>query len=62
MLEVALFVEDCAHQQIIVVLVNRLAQDCGMRVRLDWRNARHGHSAVTRELSDCLRDLGAGDG
>jgi hypothetical protein len=55
--EVALFVEDFGHQQIIGALVNRLAQDCGIEVRLDFRNARHGHSAVTRELSDYLRDL-----
>jgi hypothetical protein len=57
MLEVALFVEDFAHQQIIGALVNRLARDCGVVVRLDWRNARHGHGAVAHELSDYLRDL-----
>lgn len=55
--EVALFVEDYAHRQIIGALVNRLAQDCGVEVRLDWRNARHGYGAVAHELSDYLRDL-----
>jgi hypothetical protein len=55
--EVALFVEDFAHQQIIGALVNRIARDRGIVVRLDWRNARHGHGAVAHELSDYLRDL-----
>ncbi len=39
MLEVALFVEDFGHQQIIGALVNRIAQDCGVELRLDWRRA-----------------------
>jgi hypothetical protein len=62
MLEVALFVEDFGHQEIIGVLVNRLAKDCGMQVRLDWRRARHGHGKVAQEPSDYMRDLAAGDG
>ena len=57
MLEVVLFVEDYAHQQIIGALVDRLAQERGIQVRLDWRNARHGHGAVARELGDFMRDL-----
>jgi hypothetical protein len=46
MSEIALFVEDYGHQQIIGALVQRLAEDCNIAVRLDWRNARHGHGAV----------------
>lgn len=57
MREVALFVEDLAHQQIIGALVNRLAQDCDVRVRLDWRNALHGHGKVVQELGNYLHDL-----
>ena len=57
MREVALFVEDFAHQQIIGALVNRVAREASIGVRLDWRNARHGHGAVVRELGDYLRDL-----
>jgi hypothetical protein len=57
MREVALFVEDFAHQQIIGALVYRVAQEFGIEIRLDWRNARHGHGAVVRELGDYLRDL-----
>jgi hypothetical protein len=57
MLDVALFVEDFAHQQIIGALVHRLARDHGVEIRLDWRNARHGHGRVAQELADYLRDL-----
>lgn len=57
MREIALFVEDYAHQQIIGALVQRLAQYCNIDVRLDWRNARHGHGKVVQELNDYLRDL-----
>jgi hypothetical protein len=55
--EVVLFVEDFAHQQVIGALLNRLAQEHGIQFRLDWRNARHGHGAVARELGDFVRDL-----
>jgi hypothetical protein len=55
--EVVLFVEDFAHQQVIGALLNRLAQERGIQFRLDWRNARHGHGAVARELGDFVRDL-----
>lgn len=57
MREVALFVEDNGHRQIIGALVERTAADSGIELRLDWRNARHGHGAVARELSEYLRDL-----
>ena len=57
MLEIALFVEDVAHQAIIGALVQRLAQDASIAVRLDWRNARHGHGKVVQEFNDYLRDL-----
>ncbi len=39
MREVALFVEDHAHQQIVGALVRRLAGEHGVAVRLDWRSA-----------------------
>jgi hypothetical protein len=57
MREVALFGEDFAHQQIIGALVYRVAREFGIEMRLDWRNARHGHGALVRELGDYLRDL-----
>ena len=52
MREIALFVEDYAHQQVIGALVQRLAGDADIAVRLDWRNARHGHGKVVQELKD----------
>jgi hypothetical protein len=58
MREIALFVEDFAHRQVIGALVQRMAQEAGIEVRLDWRNARRGHGKVVQELKDYLRDLG----
>ena len=58
MREIALFVEDSAHRQIIGALVRRLAEECGVDARLEWRSAVRGHGRVVRELGDYLRDLG----
>ncbi len=57
MREVALFVEDHAHQQIVGALVRRLAGEHGVAVRLDWRSAVRGHGRVVQELGRYLRDL-----
>ena len=57
MREVALFVEDSAHRQILQPLVRRIADEHRAEVRLDWRNAIGGHSRVVRELESFLRDL-----
>jgi hypothetical protein len=57
MRDVALFVEDYTHRQVIGALVNRVAHNCGIQLRLDWRNARHGYGAVVQELSVYLRDF-----
>lgn len=57
MRDIALFVEDSGHQQIIGALVRRLARDAGIEVRLDWRSVRHGHGRVAHELKEYLRDL-----
>ena len=46
MREIALFGEDHAHQQIVGALVERLAREHGIGVRLDWRNAVGGHGRV----------------
>ena len=58
MREIALFVEDFAHRQVIGALVRRLAEECGVDARLEWRSAVRGHGRVVRELGDYLRDLG----
>ena len=57
MRRISLFGEDYAHQQIIGALVQRLADESGTAVRLEWRNAVDGYGAVVREFDDYLRDL-----
>ena len=57
MREIALFVEDFAHQQVIGALVQRLAKEHGIDVRLDWRSAIRGHGRVVQEFNGYLRDL-----
>lgn len=57
MREVALFVEDYAHQQIIDALVQRMADEYNLEVRLDWRSAVRGHGMVVRELTAFLHNL-----
>jgi hypothetical protein len=60
MREIALFVEDFAHQAFLAALVQRLAAEYGIEVRSDWRNARRGHGAVVKELRQFLYDLQLG--
>ena len=55
---VALFVEDHTHKAIIGALVQRLAGEYGIPVRLDWRSAIRGHGRVVEEFKTYLRDLG----
>ncbi len=55
--DIALFVEDFAHRQVIGALARRIAGDLGLDVRLEWRNVRHGYGRVVREFNDYLRDL-----
>ncbi len=53
----ALFVEDYAHQKVIGTLVQRVAAEYGIEVRLDWRSATGGHGKVIVELRNYIRDL-----
>lgn len=57
MREIALFVEDYAHQQVVGALVRRIAAAFKISVRFDWRNVVGGHGKVTTELDAYLRDL-----
>ena len=57
MREIALFGEDFAHQQVIGALVERLADECGIDVRLGWRSAVRGHGRVVQEFRRYLQDL-----
>ncbi len=55
--DVALFVEDNAHRQVVGALVQRLAEESGLAVRLNWRSATRGHGRVVQELKQYLTDL-----
>ena len=55
--EIALFVEDYAHQQVIGALVQKVADQHGVNVQLRWRSAVRGHGRVVHELTDYLRDM-----
>ena len=55
--EIALFVEDDAHRQVVDALVKRLARKRGLDVRLNWRNAVGGHGKVAQEFARYLHDL-----
>jgi hypothetical protein len=57
MREIALFVEDHAHQSFLDALISRLAKEWGIEIQLRWLNVRRGHGAVIRELKQFLRDL-----
>ena len=55
--DIALFVEDFAHRQVIGALVQRIAGDFNLDVRLDWRNATRGYGQVVREFNTYLRAI-----
>jgi len=57
MRRVALFVEDSAHQRFLGALLQRLADEMDIDIKLDWRNARRGHGAVIKEFRQFLNDL-----
>ena len=57
MREIALFVEDDAHQQVIGALVRRIAAEFNIVARFDWRSAVGGHGKVVTELANYMRDL-----
>ena len=57
MREIALFVEDYAHQQIIGALIQRMTEEYGIAVRPHWRSTTHGYGRVVREFKEFLRDL-----
>ena len=57
MREIALFVEDLAHQRVVGGLVQRLAASHSIPVRLNWISAQGGHGRVVQALRAYLRDL-----
>ena len=62
MREVALFVEDNAHRQIVGALLRRLAAESEVAIQLDWRNAVGGRGRIAEELKRYLNDLKAQGG
>ncbi len=57
MRNIALFVEDDAHEKIIGALVSKIAAEFGFSVKFDWRNTVGGHGKVIAELKVYVRDL-----
>lgn len=57
MREIAFFVEDDAHRQVIGALVKRIAEDLGVEVHLEWYNATGGYGKVVNEFQKYLRDI-----
>lgn len=55
---VSLFVEDLAHQRVIGALVQRVANDIGIEVRMAWRSAVGGHPRVLQTFKQYLVDVG----
>ena len=55
--EVAMFVEDYAHRQVVGTLVKRLARERGIEVRLEWHSAVRGYGRVVKAFRRYLRDL-----
>ena len=58
--EVALFVEDNAHQKVVGALLRRLADESGLTVRLDIRQAIEFHIESQRKYGDPVPKPGAG--
>lgn len=56
-LSVALFAEDGAHELLIRPLLERVADEEGVRVRVSVRSATGGHGAVMVEARRFLRDI-----
>ena len=54
--EVALFVEDNAHREVVGAVLRRLADESGVTVRPDWRSAVGGRGRMVQELKRYLRD------
>ena len=57
MREIALFVEDYAHRQVIGALLQRIAKEYNISVRFHWHTATRGYGRVVREFKRYLRDL-----
>lgn len=50
MREIALFVEDHAHQHVIEALLKRIAGEYGIEISPQWHNATGGHARVIADI------------
>ena len=57
MRNINLFIEDVAHEDFLVALIQRLADKCGVEVNIKTSSVRGGHGRVIAELKQYLRDL-----
>ena len=57
MFEIACFVEDRAHREVIGAFIRRLAIEHAIPVQIDWRSAVRGYGRVVQEFERYLRDL-----
>ena len=57
MRQIALFVEDYAHRQVIGPLVQRIVAEVGVTVHFDWRNSVGGYAKVLGKLKNYMNDL-----
>jgi len=60
MREIILFGEDYGHEAVLVPLINRLADDRRVAVRVATRSCRHGHGRAITEMQTFLREVVAG--
>ncbi len=54
---VALFVEDFAHQQVIGALIKKLAAENVSKLNLQWRSAVRGYGRVVTEFARFMQEL-----
>ena len=57
MRNINLFVEGAAHEDFLNALVQRLANECNIKVNIKTSSVRRGHGMVIRELKQYLQDL-----
>ena len=57
MRRIVLFVEDYGHEEFIRALIERLARECNVSLKIVPRNVRGGYGKVIAELKAYLRDL-----
>jgi len=57
MRRIVLFVEDYGHEEFIRALIERLAREHGVSLKIVPRNVRGGYGKVITELRSYLRDL-----